>query len=359
MNRLWIVAILTLVLAGCGGSAAPSGGQCNQGLCVKIEMAEPIRWGEPIVVTVTVTAEKDISNLQVSLTSYPPVFIEDQGEWVEEGTRTNVNITTNRPLVIVRKVLLLTEGMFELVAGVYTPNLPYVSDSVRIYLTRNGGKVYYEGTPLPTSVLSGIALGNCSPGPCLTIRVVEPVIWGEPVRVILQVDGKKEPSMFSFATGDVVFPTDFPNLGLVLASTDPAVQIKAEKGEFRDLMTWPAGNGVWWVADIWANSTQEYTFWVTFPAEKGLYQLSASAYDLALGIVSADFVVVEVGSEGGKVFAPSLGTPLPTVTPWSTLFPTSTPDLSSLKRSPTPAQEAYPQPESPDRLPMPTPPAYP
>jgi len=152
MKRLWMLAILMLVLAGCGGSAAPSGGQCNEGLCVKIEVAEPIRWEEPIGVTVTVTAEKDISNLQVSLTSYPPVSIEDQGKWVEEGMRTNVNVTANRPLVIVRKVRLPTEGTFELIAGVYTPNLPYVSDSVRIYLTREGGVVnptpaVFSGTP--------------------------------------------------------------------------------------------------------------------------------------------------------------------------------------------------------------------
>jgi hypothetical protein len=152
MKRLWMLAILMLVLAGCGGSAAPSGGQCNEGLCIKIDVAEPIRWEEPIGVTVTVTAEKDISNLQVSLTSYPPVSIEDQGKWVEEGMRTNVNVTANRPLVIVRKVRLPTEGTFELIAGVYTPNLPYVSDSVRIYLTREGGVVnptpaVFSGTP--------------------------------------------------------------------------------------------------------------------------------------------------------------------------------------------------------------------
>ncbi len=52
MKHLWTLAVLMMVLAGCGGSAAPSGGRCNKGLCVKIEVAEPIRWGEPIVITV-------------------------------------------------------------------------------------------------------------------------------------------------------------------------------------------------------------------------------------------------------------------------------------------------------------------
>ncbi len=140
MNRLWMLAILMIVLAGCGGSAAPSGGQCKQGLCVKIEVAELIRWEEPIVVTVTVTTERDVSNLQVSLTSYPPVSIEDhQGKWIEEGIRSDVNLIANRPLVTVHKVRLPSEGTFELRAGAYAPNLSYVSDSVRIYLSREGG----------------------------------------------------------------------------------------------------------------------------------------------------------------------------------------------------------------------------
>jgi hypothetical protein len=64
----------------------------------------------------------------------------------------SVILTANRPLVVVRKVRLPTEGTFELIAGVYTPNLPYVSDSVRIYLTREGGVVnpapaVFSGTP--------------------------------------------------------------------------------------------------------------------------------------------------------------------------------------------------------------------
>ncbi len=159
MKRFWILAILMIVLTGCGGSAAPGGMRCNQGLCVKIEVAEPIRWEEPIVVTVTVTAERDVSNLQVSLTSYPPVSIEDpQGKWIEEGIRSEVNLIANRPLVTVYKVRLPSEGTFELRAGAYAPHLPYVSDSVRIYLSREGGVVnptpiVLPGTPALVSTL--------------------------------------------------------------------------------------------------------------------------------------------------------------------------------------------------------------
>ena len=345
MKRLWMLAMLMIVLAGCRGSAASSGGQCTRGLCVKIEVAEPVRWGEPIVVTVTVTVDRDISDLQVSLTSFPPVSIEDQGKWIEEGSRANVRLTANQPLIIMRKVLPHREGTFELMAGVYTPNLPYISDSVRIYLTRTGGKAYYANTPVPTSPLSGLAWGrvrtsegvDCSPGPCLTIRVAEPMRWGEMVRVLLQVEGKKQESVYSLPSGIIAVPADFPQLGLTLSSPNPSVQIKPEKGEFKEQRLWPAGNGVWWFADVWGNSTQEYAFLVTFPLKEGAYQLQAEGFDPSLGqVVSSDFVQIELSREGGKVFAPSLGTPIPTVTPWPTPFPT--PTSPPPVRTPTPTQ---------------------
>lgn len=368
MKRLWMLAILMVIIAGCGGSAASSGRQCNKGLCVKIEVAEPIRWEEPIVVTVTVTAKRDISNLQLSLTSYPSVSIEDQGKWIEEGTRVNVNVTANQPLVIVRKVFPHREGIFELMAGVYTPNLPYVSDSVRIYLTRAGGKVYYSGTPEPTPPLGQVVTGrvrtaegvDCSPGPCLTIRVVEPVHWGEPFRVLLQVEGRKKERVMLLPSGkEITIPADFPQLGLTFSSPDPSVQIKPEKGEFKEQRLWPAGNGVWWIADVWANSAQEYAFLVTFPPKEGAYQLHAEGFDPRLGqVVSSDFVHIELRREGGKVFAPSLGTPFPTATPWPTPFPT--PTSPPPVRTPTPTQlPPYPfiSPISP--ISSPTPAAYP
>lgn len=362
MKRLWMLAILLMVLAGCGGSAAPNGGQCNQGLCVRIEVTEPIRWGEPIVVTVTVTADRDISDLGVSFASFPPVSVEDQGKWIEEGARAKVSLTANQPLIIVRKVLPHREGTFELMAGVYTPSLPYVSDSVRIHLTRAGGKVYYSGTPVPTPPLGQVVTGrvrtaegvDCSPGPCLTIRVVEPVHWGEPVRVLLQVEGRKEESVMLLPSGkEITIPADFPQLGLTFSSPDPSVQIKPEKGEFKGQRLWPAGNGVWWVADVWANSAQEYAFLVTFPPKEGAYQLHAEGFDPRLGqVVSSDFVHIELRREGGKVFAPSLGTPFPTATPWPTPFPT--PTSPPPMRTPTPTQPAFISP-----LPTPTPAAYP
>lgn len=376
MKRLWMLAILLMVLAGCGGSAAPSGGQCNQGLCVKIQVAEPIRWGEPVTVMIATTTDKDIPDLGVSIFVYPPnaVVVEGPENWEREAKRGAVyeggagwRVTTkaSQPITFTRIVHLPhQEGFFEIMASVTTIQGMRVTDSARIYLTRAGGKVYYSGTPVPTPRLEQVLVGrvrtsegvDCSPGPCLTIRVVEPVHWGEPVRVLLQVEGRKKESVMLLPSGkEITIPADFPQLGLTFSSPDPSVQIKPEKGEFKEQRLWPAGNGVWWITDVWANSAQEYAFLVTFPPKEGAYQLHAEGFDPRLGqVVSSDFVHIELRREGGKVFAPSLGTPFPTATPWPTPFPT--PTSPPPVRTPTPTQLPSPF-ISP--ISTPTPAAYP
>jgi len=372
MKRFWILAILMIVLAGCGGSAAPGGGQCNRGLCVRIEVAEPVGWGAPVTVSIIVTADREISDLGVWLNYEQGTIVEGPQDWEietrerriqERAASWKMDIKANKPMVFVRKVHLpMAEREFELSAAVYRADLGYLVDSVRIYLTRMGGKVYSSEMPVPTQPLSGLALGrvrtaegvDCSPGPCLTIRVVEPVRWGEPVQVLLQVEGKMKGSVINLPSGQITLPADFPQLGLTFSSPDLSVQIKPEKGEFKEQRLWPAGNGVWWVADVWANSAQEYTFLVNFPPQEGAYSLRAVAYDPGLGEVSGDWVQIELSREGGKVFAPSLGTPFPTATPWPTPMPTPT-HLPPV-RTPTPTQLPYPF-VSP--LSTPTPATYP
>jgi len=150
MKRLFVCVLLLVSLTACAGVSAPSGGSCNKGLCVKVTAAEPVHMNEPVAVTITVTTDKDISGLQVSLSSYPPALVEDGQDWQEKGVRWVVDAKANRPQVFTRKVRLpSSEGVFSLTAGAYTPNLPYVADSINIHLTRAGGKVYLSGTSVP------------------------------------------------------------------------------------------------------------------------------------------------------------------------------------------------------------------
>lgn len=152
MKRLWMLAVLMMVLAGCGGSAAPSGGQCNRGLCVKIEVAEPVRWGEPIGVTITVGSERDIRSLGISLLSYPPSQINfEKAEFVTAGgARWATDIQANRPQHFGLSVHFPLEGSYALIAQAYDPTMGMVvADEVNIYLTREGGVVNPTPAVLP------------------------------------------------------------------------------------------------------------------------------------------------------------------------------------------------------------------
>lgn len=360
MKRLWMLMIISIVLTGCGGSAAAGGSQCNGGLCVKIEVADPIRWGEPVTVVATVTTETDIPELGVSIYTFPSLIVEGPLGWEatsrkgvvwEGGAGWVTEARANQSVTFIRKIQFpAQEGLYRIQANASTPQGLRVSDSVRVFLSREGGKVYYSKTPVPTQTLAGLVLGrvrtaegvDCSPGPCLTIRVIEPVRWGKPVRALLQVEGRKKDRVMILPSGkEITIPADFPQLGLTFSSPDPSVQIKPEKGEFKEQRLWPAGNGAWWISDVWANSAQEYEFLVTFPPKEGTYQLHADAFDPKWGqVVSSDFVQIELSREGGKVFAPSLGTPLPTATPWPTPMPTAT--LHPRLLTPTPTLAAYP-----------------
>ncbi len=186
MKRLWMLAILMIVLAGCGGSAAPSGGQCNQGLCVEIEVVEPIRWGEPLLVQITVTSQDDISNLGISL-MYPEkeIVVEEpekveQGEVVWKGDRGldwRVSVKTGQPIVLTRKLHLpAREGLVELMASAITPQGLRAVDSVRIYLTREGGII----NPTPALLPGTPELAATVPPEWLLTPFPTPTPWPTP-----------------------------------------------------------------------------------------------------------------------------------------------------------------------------------
>lgn len=360
MKRLWLFTILMIIMVGCGGSAAPGGGgQCDRGLCTKIEVAEPILWGEAVTVTITVSYDKDV-NVPIGVSLYydrgvvaeEPQQVEKWQVWKgERGIDWKADVSTNQPFTLVRKIHFpLREGRFEIMASANTLEGLRVSDSARIHLTRKEGQVYHAETPMPTSSQSGtgrytsydeagrVVEVDCTPGPCLTIRVTEPVRWGEAVQVSLQVEGRKAKA--------------FPNLGLTFSSPDPSVQITPEKGAFREQMMWPAGNGVWWVADLPTNEAQSYALLVSFPSKEGTYQLHAEAYESDKGKVSLDMVEIHLNQKGSKVFAPSLGTPVPTVTPWPTKLPISTHPPPARSPAPTPTIPTFISPLPTATLPL-------
>lgn len=189
MKRLWLVAILMLLSAGCGGSAAPGGGgQCNRGLCIQIEVAEPIRWGEPITVTISTTTDKDIFDLGISVFVHPykGVIVEGPEGWEKEaqggavfegGAGWKVNIKANQPVAFTRKLRLPPrEGIFEIMGSATTKQGLRVANSVRIHLTHEGGVV----NPTPAVLPGTPALVPTVPPEWLLTPFPTPTPWPTP-----------------------------------------------------------------------------------------------------------------------------------------------------------------------------------
>ncbi len=158
MKRVILFSLIGFVFVS---SCAPSTGDtnCKNGLCVKLRAAEPIDFSKPVTVTITVTTDKAVPNLGVSLSSDYGVVIDGPQGWqenVREGTVWNggagwrVSTQANQTSEFVRIVRLPSrEGFFLLIARAGFPTGESVEDSLYIHLTPAGGSLYLSGTPLP------------------------------------------------------------------------------------------------------------------------------------------------------------------------------------------------------------------
>ncbi len=176
MKRLLFFALLLMSLTACGGSSAPGEWRCDKSnetgeLCIKLTAEEPITLGAPVTITIAVSSEKDIPGLKIFLFSDSPqkVFIEEpslQG-WSGKGVNWPVDAQANQPLTFKRKVRLpAEEGSYQLIVhAAYAPLGMVIIDSLDIYLTREGGKVYYSGTHIP---FTEGPLPTITPGPSST-----------------------------------------------------------------------------------------------------------------------------------------------------------------------------------------------
>jgi hypothetical protein len=162
MKPRWVLAMLMLVSAGCGEYAGPGGSRCRQGLCVKIEVMEPVRWEESNMVRIIVTSDRDIPELGISLMYINKEIVVEEPEIEEPGkvvwkgeTRVDwkVGVKAHQPIVLIRKIRFPPqEGYIDLRAMAITPQGQHVTNSVSIYLTREGGVVnptpaIFSGTP--------------------------------------------------------------------------------------------------------------------------------------------------------------------------------------------------------------------
>lgn len=161
MKRLLACVLLLVSLTACaGGASSPDRHNCSAGgeICIEVHADEPISFGEPVSVTITVTSEKDIPDLGVYFTTWPQSIViqepvNDEPGQVSKRDQSWVNwlveVKHNQPVTFTRKINLPPEeGLFDIQASAATTIL-HAETSIGIHMTREGGKVYLSGTPIP------------------------------------------------------------------------------------------------------------------------------------------------------------------------------------------------------------------
>lgn len=144
MKRLLGLLLLGLILSACAGVSAPGAGTCQGGMCVHLQVREPVSLNTPVVISITVQTDEQIPGLEI--------LVPDISSSVKlEGERRWTRDTPARQAIQVTSVLRFTqEGLWHIIVQAHDRRLgSVVADDARIYITRAGGTVYYSGTPIP------------------------------------------------------------------------------------------------------------------------------------------------------------------------------------------------------------------
>ncbi len=141
---------------------------CGDGVCIQTQVEEPIRANEPLTVWVNVTTERDIPNLEISLsassgnvipeTSTPtsaPNHLQAQAFADEGRAHWLVDAEAGVPIIISGIIPSPpSDGVFEVIASVTTPNTT-VDDWVRVDLTQPAQPGEQVNTPIPAAPYPG------------------------------------------------------------------------------------------------------------------------------------------------------------------------------------------------------------
>ena len=153
MKNWWSYALfLVSLVARAGGITAEYGCTIyeNGTVCINMQAVEPIQYGEPITLTITVTSATDIAGLKIFLYSSPPtILMEGVNGWVENGINWAIDILANQPQVFTRRVLLPEkDGYYQILTSANTGQL-HTAYSLYVHQQSGSSRVYYPNTPIP------------------------------------------------------------------------------------------------------------------------------------------------------------------------------------------------------------------
>jgi len=162
VKRFLMCILLFTSLTACANSASDKGGCSMQGeLCIQVRAKEPVHFDEPVTIMITVTSEKDIAGLVVSLTTWPKsIVVQDafkaepgKVSWKDQGKIDwRVDIKANQTVTFTRSLTLppptIDLAHYDIFVRASTPQLS-ADDSLVIYLNREDKQVYLSGTSIP------------------------------------------------------------------------------------------------------------------------------------------------------------------------------------------------------------------
>jgi hypothetical protein len=165
---LIVLALVAVSLAACGpGGPGLGRGDCAEGVCVALRVVEPVHFSQPVTALITVTSEKDRSDLGLTLCGGgggSQATIDGPQGWesnargglvFKDGSRDCANwsfaVKANVPVHFTR-VLRFSEKdqLADLSVALHVPPRSYVAFAhATIKYFREGVQVYGRGTPVP------------------------------------------------------------------------------------------------------------------------------------------------------------------------------------------------------------------
>jgi hypothetical protein len=155
-NRGISILILMILTACTGGIAEQYGCSHYQEVCINLNVQEPIQYGGLNTITIIITSNVDIVDLTIHLDAFPPILIEDNGNWVQGWVNWMINIGADQTRTFNRYILLPEdEGFYSILSSAYT-NITSTNTyqlnarySIAIHQQMSGSTVYYANTPIP------------------------------------------------------------------------------------------------------------------------------------------------------------------------------------------------------------------
>jgi len=193
VKRFFLISMLLILLLAACSPNGPSG-ECQEGICVSITVEGPVQALEPVLFSISVKSEKDVTGLGISVygdTQVTILDIEKKPEEAELGYQDKnsmdwrINTTGGKEYIFSGHVVFpkptVSYGVFSygIIVAASQPSITRVTDSVTIYLDASGKQVEESEAKLEVQT----EFPAPTPPPDLTIIPETPiptVVWPSP-----------------------------------------------------------------------------------------------------------------------------------------------------------------------------------